>query len=146
MLPEGKNEMTRFDEVKMVPIGIFNTDAVEIPRHWSISDVEGTLVIDQKYTDGLSGIEPGQKIVVLFHFHKSPAFDPSRHLRQIPPHRDRATGVFSICSPVRPNPIGMSVLTVLDVCKNRITVKGADMINDTPILDIKPHIDRKVKT
>jgi tRNA (Thr-GGU) A37 N-methylase len=47
--------------------------------------------------------------------------------------------VFSICSPHRPNPIGMSVLTVTAVKENIISVKGLDMIDGTPILDIKPY-------
>jgi tRNA (Thr-GGU) A37 N-methylase len=49
-------------------------------------------------------------------------------------------GVFSICSPYRPNPIGLSVLEVVAVEKNILTVKNADMLDGTPIFDIKPHI------
>ncbi|MBW2264747.1 MAG: SAM-dependent methyltransferase, partial [Deltaproteobacteria bacterium] len=49
-------------------------------------------------------------------------------------------GVFSICSPFRPNPIGMSVLKVVEVSGNTIFVRGLDMIDGTPILDIKPHV------
>jgi tRNA (Thr-GGU) A37 N-methylase len=113
--------------ITFFPIGTVQTDERKLPRHWSVSDVEGTLEILPQYTEGLSDIRAGQRIVVLFHFHKSSPFIPEL-LKQTPPHRDRALGVFSICSPRRPNAIGLSVL-------------GLDMIDGTPILDIKPHIE-----
>ncbi|PQP35557.1 tRNA (N6-threonylcarbamoyladenosine(37)-N6)-methyltransferase TrmO [Desulfobacteraceae bacterium SEEP-SAG9] len=128
--------------VKMEPIGTAHTDVEKVPRHWSISDVEGRLIIDEKYRQGLKDILPGQKIVVLFHFHQSQNFS-SKFLIQKPAHRNRAMGVFSICSPIRPNPIGLSVLEVLAVNENIIHVKRVDMIDGTPILDIKPHIRNK---
>ncbi len=124
----------------MRPIGFVRTDAEEIPRHWSVSDVEGTLAIDDEYLQGLEDLEPGQRIVVIFNFHRSPEFSPG-FLRQTPPHRDREVGVFSTCSPVRPNPIGMSVLEVLEVRGATVRVRGLDMMDGTPILDIKPHIE-----
>ncbi len=133
------NEQTT---VTMTPIGFLHTDAREIPRHWSLSQVRGTIVLDTTYVDGLVDIKPGQKIVVLFWFHKSPDFS-ARFLRQTPPHRDQALGVFSICSPKRPNPIGLSVLTVCDIHGGTINVEGVDMLDGTPILDIKPYITGK---
>jgi len=125
--------------IQMEPIGLVRTDAKRIPRHWTVSDAKGTLVIDARYLEGLKDIQPRQRIVVIFHFHQSPAFDAS-YLIQTPPHRKKPLGVFSICSPVRPNPIGMSVLEVLGIKKNIINVKGLDMLDGTPILDIKPCI------
>ena len=123
----------------MSPIGVFHTEEKHIPRHWSISEVEGRLVIDPAYAEGLKDITAGQKIIVLFYFHQSPRFE-LQHLIQSPPHKKRPMGVFSICSPLRPNPIGLSVLLVLGVADNMLLVKHADMIDGTPILDIKPHI------
>jgi tRNA-Thr(GGU) m(6)t(6)A37 methyltransferase TsaA len=123
----------------MVPIGFVHTDANKVPRHWTVSDVEGTLVIEEKYTEGLKDIEPRQRIVVIFYFHKSQAFNAS-YLTQTPPHRKNPLGVFSICSPIRPNPVGMSVLEVLEKHNNTLKVKGLDMLDGTPILDIKPCI------
>ncbi|QTA87420.1 tRNA (N6-threonylcarbamoyladenosine(37)-N6)-methyltransferase TrmO [Desulfonema magnum] len=125
--------------VYMEPIGFAYTDAENVPRHWSVSDVEGTLVIDEKYLDGLRDISAGQHIVVIFHFHKSPPFT-SKLLRQTPPHRGEELGVFSTCSPRRPNPVGMSVLEVIDIKGTTIHVRGMDMLEKTPILDIKPYI------
>jgi tRNA-Thr(GGU) m(6)t(6)A37 methyltransferase TsaA len=126
----------------MEPIGFVRTAAKKVPRHWSVSNVEGTLVIDEKYLQGLKDVRAGQRIVVIFHFHRSPKFT-STFLTQTPPHRRRNMGVFSICSPIRPNPIGMSVLEVLGTERNRISVKGLDMEDGTPILDIKPHVEDK---
>lgn len=126
--------------IELKPIGFVRTDAKEIPRHWSVSDVEGTLIIDEEYLEGLEDIEPGQRIVVIFNFHRSPEFTSS-FLRQTPPHRGKEMGVFSICSPIRPNPIGMSILEVLEVKDATIHVKRLDMLDGTPILDIKPYIE-----
>jgi tRNA-Thr(GGU) m(6)t(6)A37 methyltransferase TsaA len=123
----------------MEAIGHVHTGAKQVPRHWSISDVEGTLVIDPRYEEGLRDIRPGERIIVLFHFHKSPPFTQA-HLLQTPPHRSTERGVFSICSPVRPNPIGLSEVTVLSVRGNIVNVRGLDIFDGTPILDIKPHI------
>ena len=128
--------------IKFIPIGTVHTAARNLPRHWTVSHVEGTLEILPEYTAGLSDISAGQRIVVLFHFHKSPPFIPEL-LKQTPPHRNKALGVFSICSPRRPNAIGLSVLEVISKDGNRIRVRGLDMIDGTPILDIKPHIEDK---
>lgn len=126
-------------QVTLTPIGTAHTEADSIPRHWSVSDVEGTLVIDPIYTQALADINAGQRIIVLFHFHKSLPFSRD-FLKQTPPHRKAPLGVFSICSPRRPNPIGLSVLEVLARNENVLYVRGMDMIDGTPIIDIKPHI------
>jgi len=125
--------------IELVPIGVVRTEAATVPRHWSISDVEGQLIIHEDYLDGLQDIQAGQRILLLFYFDRSPEFS-SEHLVQKPPHKDREYGVFSICSPKRPNPIGLSVLEVLEVQGNAIRVRGVDMLDGTPILDIKPYI------
>ncbi len=126
-------------DLKIEPIGLVKTDAVAVPRHWTVSNVEGSLVIDQKYQGGLKDITKGQRIVVIFLFHRSPRF-LSKHLRQRPPHRHKTLGVFSTCSPIRPNPIGMSILEVIEVAQHTIRVRGLDMEDGTPVLDIKPHV------
>ncbi|MFW6415379.1 MAG: tRNA (N6-threonylcarbamoyladenosine(37)-N6)-methyltransferase TrmO [Thermodesulfobacteriota bacterium] len=126
-------------KIEFTPIGYLYTQAKSIPRHWSVSDVKGSIVIDQKYESGLKDISKGQAIVVIFYFDRSPDFSSSC-LIQRPPHKDRDYGVFSICSPRRPNPIGMSVLEVLDVEGNTVYVNRVDMLDATPVLDIKPYI------
>ena len=126
--------------IELRAIGFVRTDAEELPRHWSISDVEGTLVIDEEYSQGLRDIEGGQRIVVIFHFDQSPGFSPEL-LRQTSGHTGREMGVFSTCSPIRPNPIGMSVVEVLGIRGANIDVRRLDMLDSTPILDIKPCVE-----
>lgn len=126
--------------IEMKPIGFVSTDAQNLPRNWTVSEVEGTLLIDEQYSEGLGDIEPGQRIVVIFNFHESRRFTPE-YLRQTSGKTSREAGVFSICSPIRPNPIGMSVLEVLGIRDANIDVKWLDIVNGTPILDIKPHIE-----
>ncbi len=126
--------------IELRTIGFVRTDAEELPRHWSVSDVEGTLVIDEQYSEGLRDIEPGQRIVVIFHFHRSPGFS-LEFLRQTSGQHGREMGVFSTCSPIRPNPIGMSVVEVLGIRDTNVDVRRVDMLDGTPILDLKPHIE-----
>jgi tRNA-Thr(GGU) m(6)t(6)A37 methyltransferase TsaA len=126
--------------IQLKPIGFVRTDAEQLPRHWSVSDVEGTLVIDEEYSEGLRDVELGQRAVVTFHFHRSPGFSP-RLLRQTSGQDGREMGVFSTCSPIRPNPIGMSVVEVIGIRGANIDVRRLDMLDGTPILDIKPHVE-----
>ena len=91
--------------IELRPIGFVHTDAEELPRHWSVSEVEGTLVIYEEYSEGLRDVRPGQRIVVIFHFHRSPRFSPE-FLRQTSGQDGREAGVFSLCSPIRPKPDG----------------------------------------
>ncbi|MBA2882462.1 tRNA-Thr(GGU) m(6)t(6)A37 methyltransferase TsaA [Desulfosalsimonas propionicica] len=126
-------------KIEMTPIGTFYTDETDIPRHWTVSEAKGRIEINPDFQKGLQDLAVGEQIVVLFGFHKSQAFTPDL-LVQKPPHRDRPFGVFSICSPRRPNPIGLSVLRVTDIRENVLEVENIDMLDQTPILDIKPHI------
>jgi tRNA-Thr(GGU) m(6)t(6)A37 methyltransferase TsaA len=127
-------------EFKVTPIGFVRSKLERVPRHWTVSEEEGILEIDEQYLEGLKDIKAGQRIVVIFLFHKSLPFEAG-YLVQTPPHRQgERIGVFSICSPRRPNPIGLSVFEVLGVEGPRIRVKGLDAFDGTPILDIKPYM------
>ena len=77
----------------LTPIGEVRTEASKLPRHYTVSDVTGQIVVNPAYTEGLRDILPGQKIVVLFIFDRSEPFT-SEHLIQTPPHTGRETGVF----------------------------------------------------
>ncbi len=125
------------DTVNMQPIGYVHTKAASVPRFYSISDIAGELIIDEEYSAGLCDVEPGSYITVVFYFHKSPQFE-AEHLRVVPPSRNDFRGIFSTRSPLRPNPIGISKLRVTAVHANIISVVGLDMLDETPILDIKP--------
>ena len=129
----------RQQTITMRPIGYVSVAAETVPRHYTVSELEGELVVDPAYEPGLRDIRPGQRLVVLFHFHRSPPFTPER-LIQKPPQREEQLGVFSTCSPHRPNPIGLSIVEVLEVRGNRLRVKGLDVYDGTPILDLKPYV------
>ncbi len=122
------------------PIGYVRTEADDLPKHWSISDVEGTLEIDPQWQTGLDDLTVGQFIVVLFVFHKSPPFEMGL-IKQQRRGKPGLRGIFAICSPKRPNPIGLSVVKVLAIDGNVLKVKGLDMLDGTPIIDIKPHAE-----
>ncbi len=126
-------------KITFKPIGYVRHEHESVPRHWSVSDLQGRLEIDPVYLDALADTEPGDRIVVLFYFDRSPEFGAS-FLKQTPPGRDAPKGVFDICSPVRPNALGLSVVEVLAKDGSVLTVKGIDMLDGTPILDIKPHV------
>jgi len=125
--------------ITFTPIGFVENKAEDVPRHWTVSSLEGVLAVLPQYQGGLTDLAPGQRIVVLFHFHRSGPFT-GKDLRQAKRETGIIKGVFSICSPRRPNAIGMSVLEVLAIDGGRIRVKGLDMFEGTPVLDIKPHI------
>ena len=124
-------------KIELEPIGFVRTAVEKVPRHWTVSDAEGSIVVDEQYREGIKDIHAGQNIVVLFYFHQSPRFTADL-LVQKPRDRNEQMGIFSICSPVRPNPLGMSVVEVLKVDGCTIHIKGLDMRDGTPVLDIKP--------
>ena len=123
------------------PIGVLHGDIETIedaPKNFSISDRVGTLEIFPEYLEGLDGIEAGQTIVVLFWLDRA-----SRDVLKVYPRGDRSRGlrgVFATRSPVRPNPIAISHLEVLGVHDNRIEVRGLDILDGTPVIDIKKEL------
>jgi tRNA-Thr(GGU) m(6)t(6)A37 methyltransferase TsaA len=123
--------------VTLKTIGWVRHNAADVPRHWAVSELEGFLEIRPAYAAGLADIIPDQKIIIIFLFDQSPPFTEDL-LTQETRHSKEIKGVFSICSPRRPNPIGLSLVDVLAVDGSRLHVRGLDMFNGTPILDIKP--------
>jgi L-fuculose-phosphate aldolase len=124
-------------------IGVLHGDITSLedaPKNFDESERVGTLEIYPEYHEGLDGIVPGQSIVVLFWLHRS-----SRDILKVYPRGDRSKGlrgVFATRSPVRPNPIAISELMVLAIHGNLLEVSGLDILDGTPILDIKKKIVR----
>jgi L-fuculose-phosphate aldolase len=122
-------------------IGVLHGDITSLagaPKNYDESNRTGTLEIFPAYQEGLDGIAAGQTIVVLFWLHKS-----SRDLLKVYPRGDRSRGlrgVFATRSPVRPNPIAISELRVEAVDGNRLQVSGLDILDGTPVIDIKKKI------
>ena len=119
-------------------IGVLHGDIQncgDAPKNFDESDRVGTLEIYPQYKAGMEGISPGQTIVVLFWLHLS-----NRDTLQVYPRGDKSRGlhgVFTTRSPVRPNPIAISELKVLSVRDTHIDVAGLDILDGTPIVDIK---------
>ncbi len=128
-------EKTRDDIVTFKAIGYVQNAFPEPDLPEKISDGESRIILNPELLEGLQGIEPGNQIVVLFYFHQSEGYDLLQH-----PRGDRTRpvrGVFSLRSPRRPNPIGMTVVDLIDIEGNVLRVRGLDAINGTPILDLK---------
>ena len=113
------------------------TDTSEIPKGCGARhDAEGDLEIRDELESGLTDIEGFSHLYVLWVFHRVDGFD----LTAWPPSDDRPHGVFATRSPRRPNPIGLTVVRLLSRAGARLRVAGVDMLDGTPILDIKPYL------
>lgn len=124
----------------MHPIGTVHspfTDRAEIPMGPGAKhDAEGTLEVRSDLEAGLTDIEGFSHLYVIWVFHKA---DRSE-LVGTPPTDDRPHGVFATRAPYRPNPIGLTVVRLLGREGTRLRVRGLDMLDGTPILDIKPYL------
>ncbi len=99
-------------------------------------DANGTLEILPEFAAGLKDIEGFSHLFVLWMFDRSDGFS----LEGTPPGSFSPHGVFATRSPYRPNPIGLTVVELLRRDGNRLEVHGVDMLDGTPILDIKPYL------
>jgi tRNA-Thr(GGU) m(6)t(6)A37 methyltransferase TsaA len=127
---------TEEESVSYTPIGHVENDFPERAPADEIRAAESRIVLDPALTGGLKGLEPGQQVMVVFHFHRSQGFDLLQH-----PRGDTARprrGVFALRSPRRPNPIGVTVVDLVAVEGNVLRVRGLDAIDGTPVLDLKP--------
>ncbi len=99
-------------------------------------DVEGTVEVDAMYAAGLTDIEDFSHIILIYVFHKSEGFQ----LQVKPFLDDKVHGVFATRAPRRPNPVGISIVELLRRDGNVLLVKGVDVLDGTPLLDIKPYV------
>jgi tRNA-Thr(GGU) m(6)t(6)A37 methyltransferase TsaA len=125
---------------EMRPIGRVKSafkETGEIPKGCGAKhEAEGVLEIDPDLEEGLADIEGFSHIFVIWVFDRS----PGPELLASPPSDDRPHGVFATRSPQRPNPIGLTVVELLRRDGARLHVRGVDMLDGTPILDIKPYL------
>ncbi len=113
------------------------TNTKEIPKGLGAKhDAEGTLEILPEFEAGLADIEGFSHLYVLWMFDRADGFD----LIGVPPFDNRPHGVFSTRSPRRPNPIGLTVVELLSREGCVLRVHGVDMLDGSPILDIKPYL------
>jgi tRNA-Thr(GGU) m(6)t(6)A37 methyltransferase TsaA len=124
----------------MQPIGYVRspyTDTKKIPKGLGAThQAEGTLEIRAEFEPGLTDIEGFSHLFVIWAFDRSEGYD----LVGTPPSDTRPHGVFATRSPRRPNPIGLTVVELLRREGPVLRVRGIDMLEGTPILDIKPYL------
>lgn len=122
------------------PIGVIETP-FDSPEGMPIQpagakDVIGKAVIFEEYVGGLKDLDGFSHIILLYYFHKSKRYD-----LQVTPFLDsEERGLFATRAPNRPNGIGLSIVKLLAVNGNRLELQGTDMLNQTPLLDIKPYV------
>jgi tRNA-Thr(GGU) m(6)t(6)A37 methyltransferase TsaA len=128
-------------KIELTPIGIihspFKTNE-DIPIQAYRSEDVGEIEIFKEYEKGLSDIEGFSHIIIVYIFHKSQGY--SLHVRPFLDPNPR--GLFATRHPNRPNPIGLSIVRLLAREGNILKVEGMDVIDGTPIVDIKPYVPR----
>ena len=127
--------------VRYEPIGVIRTP-FESPEGMPIqpageSTATGTVELDPAYETGLADLEEISHCILLYHFH---ATDDDYSLRPTPFLDDTERGLFATRAPQRPNPIGLSVVAIESVDGRELTVSGIDVVDGTPLLDIKPFV------
>lgn len=136
-----KYEDRRFlDKICFTPIGIIHSPFESlkgIPIQSKMSEAEGLLEIFPQYEKGLLALKGFSHIYCLYYFDMVNLPVP---LQSKPFLSNKKKGVFAIRTPFRPNPIGLSIFAILKVETNKIYVKNLDVLNHTPILDIKPYV------
>lgn len=126
------------------PIGVVHSPfkSKDEDIHSKIDKFVGEIEIYKEYAEGLSDIEGCSHIIVIFWLHKA----EFTTLKVRPYHHPEGLrGVFATRSPNRPNPLGMTVVELVKRKENVLTVRGIDMIDGTPILDIKPYTKHEKK-
>jgi len=122
------------------PIGIIRSpfkETKETPiQPNAAKDIEGIVEIFPEYQRGLKDINGFSHIILICHFHLS-----KKYSLEVKPYMDNNLhGLFATRAPARPNPIGLSVVRLVKVEKNKLYVKDIDIVDGTPLLDIKPFV------
>lgn len=122
------------------PIGFVSSpykEPAEVPRGLGAKhEADGILRVLPEFETGLTDIEGFSHLIVLWEFDRSQGYQ----LLGTPPSDNRPHGVFATRSPYRPNPIGMTTVELLQREGVNLHVRGVDMLDGTPILDIKPYL------
>ncbi len=121
-------------------IGIINSphkEAKGMPiQPSSAAGIKGEIELFPEYLDGLKDLDGFSHIIVVYDFHKSKGFS----LQPKPFLDDKVHGVFATRAPQRPNSIGISVLRLNEIDGNKLFVENIDILDETPLLDIKPYV------
>ena len=128
--------------VEMVPIGVVHspyTSVDDIPRCAAEKlEEEAIIEVFQEFTEGLADLNGFSHVILLVHLHEA----TSTKLTVVPPieGNEQARGVFATRSPLRPNHIGLSTVELVRIEGRNLVVQGIDLLDGTPLLDIKPYL------
>ena len=125
------------EPVTFTPIGHVESEFKEYAPSEEMRQQPSRIVVRRELEPGLMGLEPGQDILVLFHFHQASGYELQLHPRHDPQRPLR--GVFATRSQYRPNGVGATVARIVEVAGNILTVTGLDAQDGSPVLDIKPY-------
>lgn len=131
--------MVHLLEYCVKPIGIIKTPFTSsegVPIQSSKSDIQGEILVKPEYASGLDSLALFSHIILLYWFHKA----KSAQMKVIPYLDTIERGVFSTRAPSRPNPIGLSIVQLVSISDSSIIFRGADMLDETPLIDIKPYV------
>jgi tRNA-Thr(GGU) m(6)t(6)A37 methyltransferase TsaA len=126
-------------EYTMRPVGVIHspfTDKDSTPIQPTRSQAIGRVEVFPEYSDGLQDLEGFSHIILLYVFHQSEGYS----LRVKPFLDDQLRGLFATRYPYRPNPIGLSIVRLLGCHDHIIDIEGVDVLDGTPLLDIKPYV------
>ncbi len=125
--------------ISMQPIGVIHspfTDKSQTPIQSSRSQARGTVEVYPEYAEGLQDLEGFSHILLLYVFHESTGYS----LLAKPFLDDKLHGIFATRYPYRPNQIGISIVQLVMRKSNILEIQGLDMLDGTPLLDIKPYV------
>ena len=127
-------------EIAYIPIGIIHSPFKE-PKGTPIQPataegIAGRVEVFPQYTEGLKDIEGFSHLILIYHFHVA----KKASLQEKPFMDNEKRGIFAIRAPSRPNPIGISVVRLVSVEGNILHIKDVDILDSTPLLDIKPYV------
>ncbi len=124
----------------VTPIGIIETPFENLEgmpiQPSGAENVTGKVILKEEYTQGLKDLDGFSHIILLYSFHRSRGYN----LMVTPFLDDQKRGLFSTRAPRRPNSIGLSIVELIKIERNKIMIKGIDVLNQTPLLDIKPYV------
>ncbi|MCK4569157.1 MAG: tRNA (N6-threonylcarbamoyladenosine(37)-N6)-methyltransferase TrmO [Bacteroidales bacterium] len=126
-------------KMEFTPIGTIRTPYEDLAPFRPDPKAKGefSIIIDEQYQSALQGLEEFSHIIILFYFDRTKKTNIIVH----PPHmHGRETGLFSSRSPNRINKIGMNIVKIHSIENNVITTSPMDVLNGTPLLDIKPYV------
>ncbi len=132
--------MSEREKIVYEPIGVIHTpfrEPVGTPiQPRAARGIRGYIEVFPEYAEGLSDLEGFSHVILLYHFHRA---GPMR-LKVRPFMDTEERGVFATRAPARPNPIGISVVRLLGIEGNVLRVSDVDILDGTPLLDIKPYV------